>query len=103
MLSINDLGNEKYEVALPVNLDFEMHKPFRETLREVMSYQPKEVVFDFNEVDYIDSAGLGMLMLARQETNVNECKLVLKNLSDGHPRKVLEMVKFDQLFNIEYA
>jgi len=38
---------------------------------------PKELTFDFSDVDYIDSAGLGMLMLARKEASTNNCKLML--------------------------
>lgn len=103
MLPFKDLGAHKFSVTLPVNLDFEVHKFFRDTLREIMQCDPKEVIFDFSDVDYIDSAGLGMLMLARKEATDNDCNLILKDIPEGHPKKVLEMVKFDLLFNIEYA
>jgi len=103
MLPFKDLGAQKFSVTLPVNLDFEVHKFFRDTLREIMQCSPKELTFDFSDVDYIDSAGLGMLMLARKEASTNNCKLMLTNVGEGHPRKVLEMVKFDSLFNIEFV
>lgn len=55
---------------------------------------------DLTELEFIDSAGLGMLLLARDK--IQECKghIVLIN-AGGQVKKMIELGRFDTLFDIQ--
>lgn len=88
------------EIRLPETFDFESHRVFREALQQAVQSNPREVILNFGSVTYIDSAALGMLMLAHHEGKDKNIRMVISNLSHSHPEKVLTMVRFDQYFEI---
>ncbi len=92
-----------FEIQLPQTFDFESHKEFRKSIKDAMNSTPSMLSLNFTKVEYLDSSALGMLMLAKHETDAMKCGIKIINLKDGHARKVLELVKFDQIFTIEYA
>jgi len=56
-------------------------------------------VVDMLEVDYVDSAALGMLLLLRDHAGEGR-RVTLRN-ARGQPREVLLMAKFDRMFQLE--
>ncbi len=56
-------------------------------------------VVDMKDVEYVDSAALGMLLLLRDHAGEG-CKVTLRN-AHGQPREVLMMAKFDRMFQLE--
>ena len=95
--------NDIHEIHLGKNFDFEAHKMFKEHVQTVVQAQAKRLELNFEDIEYLDSSALGMLMLAKHEADAKGCTVVITHLKDGHARKVLELVQFDQLFAIEYA
>ena len=57
---------------------------------EIARYMPRKIVFDFNQVTFMDSAGIGMLMGRYKLAKMLGCKVELANLNHS-VRKVLEM------------
>jgi anti-sigma B factor antagonist len=55
---------------------------------------------DFKHLDYISSAGLGILMATQKRLSEKGQKLKLKNVS-GHIRDVFRIARFDLIFEIE--
>ena len=55
---------------------------------------------DFKHLDYISSAGLGILMATQKRLGEKGQKLKLKNVS-GHIRDVFRIARFDLIFEIE--
>lgn len=51
------------------------------------------------EVDYVDSAALGMLLLLRDHAGEGR-RVTLRN-ARGQPREVLLMAKFDRMVQLE--
>lgn len=58
------------------------------------------LVLDFADVTFIDSAGLGMLLLLRDECQENNVGLSIKSVY-GQVEKIFTLSKFEQLFTIE--
>lgn len=103
MSTVNELEPGQFVITLEKTFDFESHKAFREAVKDVMGKNPQSLKLDFGQVEYLDSSGLGMLMLAKHEADARGCNVTISNLKDGHARKVIELVRFDQMFTVEYA
>ena len=57
---------------------------------EIARYMPKEIVFDFNNVSFMDSAGIGLLIGRYKFANMLGGKVEITNISDPI-RKIFEM------------
>ena len=60
----------------------------------------KLLVLNFRDVDFIDSAALGMLLLAREEAEDKKIRLVLANPSRA-VEKAFKISAFDTLFEMQ--
>jgi|MDTB01.1.fsa_nt_gb anti-anti-sigma factor len=95
-------SNSTYHITLENSFDFANHQAFRTSIKEAIANKAKRIAIDFSQTEYIDSSALGMLMLAKNETENMDCTIDLENVH-GYPLKMLGMVKFDKLFNIKAA
>lgn len=71
-----------------------------ETARGVLLALNESRVVDFSKLEYIASAGLGILLAAQKKLGEKGCALKLVNLNN-HIRDVLHFSGFDQVFEIE--
>lgn len=80
--------------------DFNAHKAFRLACQELLDNSAiTQIEVDFEQVPYLDSSALGMLLLLKERaSNVNK-ELALVNCKDT-VRQVLEIACFNKLFNI---
>ena len=62
----------------------------RKTDYEIEKFMPREVIFDFNRVAFMDSAGIGLIIGRYKQTNLIGGKMKLANLSEG-VRKIFKM------------
>lgn len=70
--------------------DCNAQKLRRKADREIEKYMPKEVVFDFDKVTFMDSAGIGLIIGRYKFTNMLGGKLEVANLTNS-VRKIFEM------------
>ena len=57
---------------------------------EMERYMPKRVIFDFDSVTFMDSAGIGLLIGRYKFANMIGAKLEITNLS-GSVRRIFDM------------
>ena len=57
---------------------------------EIQKYMPKELIIDFANVSFMDSAGIGMIIGRYKTMNIFGGKTYMKNVSRG-VRKIFEM------------
>ena len=57
---------------------------------EIQRFMPKKVIFDFDSVTFMDSAGIGMVIGRYKETSICGGVMEIANLS-GSVRKIFEM------------
>ena len=62
----------------------------RKADNEIQRYMPKRVVFDFNKVTFMDSAGIGLILGRYKFVNLIGGKLEMTNLTKSI-RKIFEM------------
>ena len=70
--------------------DCSVQKIRRRADYEMERYMPKKVIFDFNSVTFMDSAGIGMIIGRYKFANIIGAKFGVANLAKS-VRKIFEM------------
>jgi anti-sigma B factor antagonist len=71
----------------------------RQRVRAQLEQGRSTVVVDLSNTEYVDSAGLGTLVLLNREARAAGGCLVLAGLSD-HVRDLLRLLRLDEVFTI---
>lgn len=77
---------------------FDLHKPFRQAYRSLP--RERRVVVDLSQADYIDSAGLGMLLRLREHLGGNSAAITLRGANTAI-RQILDVANFGRLFELD--
>jgi anti-anti-sigma factor len=65
-IRISKKENYSFVVDLAGSLDFETHEQLDKELKKIIGGQTKAVVFDMGKVDYISSAGIGLVLKTKK-------------------------------------
>jgi len=87
-------------VVLRGSFTFKDHHVFRAVLDALAAAGGGRKTLDLGGVDFMDSAALGMLMIAEDETSRASGTLILRNPS-GPIARLFELSAMDTLFTIE--
>jgi HptB-dependent secretion and biofilm anti anti-sigma factor len=90
--------------ALNVTISGDMlalsHSQFHSMIGDVLAQAPLRCNLDVGQVDFMDSGGLGMLLMAKDTFSQKGIDMILQR-PQGAVRRLLFMAKFDQLFTIQ--
>lgn len=86
----------KADIVFEGNITFSENVVFRDMLKEVSEHSIKEAVFDLSDVGMIDSAGLGMFLIAKEQAD-NEGWRISVTGAVGHVANMLKLTKLSQL------
>lgn len=89
-------------ITLKGKFTFADHESFRDVINTIKMGKIKSITLDLANVDFIDSAALGMLLIAREEAEKTHVNLILQNPS-GQIHKMFKVSKFDTLFTIVHG
>lgn len=92
-------SHERYTIRLSGRFDFPSHKDFRTAMDGALGGSQREIQIDFEEVEYLDSAALGMLLMADEKAKALGKTVALANCR-GAVRQVLDIANFGKLFRI---
>ena len=87
-------------VAISGEFTFTDHAAFKEIATRLLATQERSIVIDVSKLEFIDSAGLGMLLIARDEVGKANRSLVLRGPT-GQVKRMFAVTKFETLFTIE--
>ena len=87
------------EIRLIGTLTMEDHAAFRTLISDVARRQPKHCAFDLRELESIDSAGIGMLLIASEEAKKSTWTFSIDH-PVGHVRRVLELADLAKIVTI---
>lgn len=90
---------DKKHVVFYGNIVPSSRSKFLEITKEFPNTEQKQWVLEVNELDYIDSAGLGMLIEFNEKANHNGIRVALSG-ANGVVRRMFELSKFEELFEI---
>lgn len=87
-------------VRLSGELVFTDYREFRSLWGRLLNATPGQAVtIDLSDLQFIDSAGLGMLLIMRDEAARADLSLLLKN-PQGQVKRIFSISRFDTLFSI---
>lgn len=99
-----DYGIEAKEseasIRLRGRLTFNDHAKLRGLIKEMLALPAKRQVLDLTALEFVDSAGIGMLLIAREELANAEKKLILRG-AQGQVKRVLTVAQLGKIVTIE--
>ena len=94
------MNGAAFEVKLSERMTFSDNGSFRSLLDDIVKAGAKKCVFDLSGLASIDSAGLGMFVIALDQGKKQGWTLALRS-PKGQVKTLLELAKFDKLLTIE--
>jgi anti-anti-sigma factor len=88
------------QVSISGEFTFTDHASVKLLVSRLFAGKGSPIVIDLSKLEFIDSAGLGMLLLARDEANKTARKLILRG-PRGQVKRMFGVTKFDTLFVVE--
>ncbi|MEH2010425.1 STAS domain-containing protein [Nostoc sp.] len=86
-------------IKLTGNLNATTSQDFRQNINNILETGAKIVLVDFKDVTFMDSSGLGALVLAFKTLRAADSKLVLCSISE-QVRILFELTNMDKVFEI---
>ena len=87
-------------VSIDSSFTFEDHHEFRTVLECIEDDQVSLIVFHMDRLNIIDSAALGMMLLALDVGQKTQKRIVISGIQ-GQVKKMFELTRFDTLFAME--
>jgi anti-anti-sigma factor len=94
-----EFKDEDASVFLSGELTFTDNVAFREVADRLFKASDRPLVMDLSKLEFIDSAGLGMLLIAREEAGKANRALSLRG-PQGQVERMFSVTKFNTLFTI---
>ena len=82
------------------NLTFRDYLIFNKIVELIQSKQYTNICIDMEDCTFVDSAGLGMFVIAQDEAQKSKTNITLKNLNKS-VKDLFCTARFDTLYNIE--
>lgn len=79
---------------------FRDYEEYTKIINKIKTTSIKRFVIDLDKCDFIDSAGLGMLIIANDEMIVRDIKPVIRNVC-GRLKDLFYAARFDNLYKFE--
>ena len=92
--------DQEAQVNMTGRLTFNDHAKLRALIKEMLQNPAKRQVLDLSALEFVDSAGIGMLLIAREELSNLDKQFVLRKAS-GQVKRVLTVAQLGKLITIE--
>ena len=88
----------KAQVVFAGDITFSENVSFRQLLKDISEQNVDSCEFDLSAVDMVDSAGLGMFLIAREQAETSGWKLTVSG-AQGHVASMLKLTKLSDLLD----
>lgn len=95
-----DIRDQEAQVRMNGRLTFNDHAKLRALIKEMLQNAAKRQVLDLGNLEFVDSAGIGMLLIAREELSNLDKQFILRNAA-GQVKRVLTVAQLGKLITIE--
>ncbi len=97
--SINDIENGK-EIILNGSFTYRDHDVFENIINLMSEIPNKDLIFNIENVDFIDSAIMGLFVIASDESSKHNITVHIKG-ANGKVKEIMEEALFDRIFNFK--
>ena len=97
-----DISKEPCAITMSQELMFEDHKTFKDLISQIENSGRSNWVFDISGLRNIDSAGLGMLLFAHEQSQANNWSFQVAG-AQGQVHKMLELTQLGRILQIQPA
>ncbi len=88
------------EIVFTGSFTFRDHDTFFEIISLIKNGNVEKIVFNLTDCDFIDSAALGMFVIAHDEASSKAVRLSIKG-AQGKVKEVMYAARFDSLYIFE--
>jgi len=78
-------------------LNFQSRPVYHKAVNQAQAASPSQIIFDFTDLSYIDSAGLGLLAVTHRKLTGTGIKISLANGQESVKQLIL-LINMDRLF-----
>jgi len=96
---VEDLGAGNYEVKIDGRFTFTDNPEFKNILNLISDASSKKVTLNLGGLSFVDSAALGMFLIARESGEENNTDIIIKDINN-EVEKMFTISKFHDLFTI---
>ncbi|NYZ15262.1 STAS domain-containing protein [Azospirillum sp. RWY-5-1] len=93
-------SSDGIEARLRGRLEFTDHDRLRDIVRLLESDGIKRMVIDLKDLEFIDSAGLGMLLIMQEEAEQRNVKLIVRGPRNDVKRSI-DLARISEIITIE--
>lgn len=93
-------SSETIEVLLSGRLEFTDHDSLPDIVELLNGEGTRRFVLDMEGLDFIDSAGIGMLLILQEEAEQRNIKLVVRGLH-GDVKRSIDLARIGEVITIE--
>ncbi|KAA0677512.1 STAS domain-containing protein [Roseomonas genomospecies 6] len=90
---------ETIEVLLSGRLEFTDHDSLPDIV-DLLNGDARRFILDMEALDFIDSAGLGMLLILQEEAEQRNIKMIVRKLR-GDVRRSFDLARIGEIVTIE--
>lgn len=85
-------------IRMPKRFDYLAGSEFNQNLESILD-KNREIFLDCHLLDYIDSAGIGLLVMANKKAQLKNSKLVMVNMNKA-PKEILQLANLQKIIEI---
>lgn len=86
-------------IKLPKRFDYSSSTDFNNELAAALE-RAGTISLDCSDMDYIDSAGIGLLVMSQKKAQSRQSKIVMTNLKTA-PREILHLANLQKIIEIK--
>jgi anti-sigma B factor antagonist len=94
-----ELIEDKYQVTPIGEIDIMSSEELKKEIKDLID-EKKDIIINGEEIEYMDSTGLGVLISLLKKTRENDNKIVIKNLKPNI-YKLFNITGLTKVFKIE--
>jgi len=91
-----ETNDKDARVVFSGDITFSENVSFRQLLKDLSEKNISSCVFDLSSVGMVDSAGLGMFLIAKEQADTSNWKLSVTG-AQGHVASMLKLTKLSDL------
>ncbi len=95
-----DVKEQEATVRMSGRLTFNDHARMRTLIREMLQNDARRQVIDLANLEFVDSAGIGMLLIAREELSNVQKEFALRGAA-GQVKRVFSVAQLGKLITLE--